>query len=106
MKYISMLVALVAGIAANAYAEDYTVTLKNHTFTPAELTVPADKKIVLTVKNEDSSPAEFESHDLKREKVIKGGKTAVIKIGPLKPGRYAFEDEFHDATAQGVLIAK
>lgn len=105
MKFFWISVASLA-VAGSALAADYTLTLKNHKFTPSELTVPAGEKITLTVKNEDSAAAEFESESLKREKVISGNSQAVIKIGPLKPGRYEFEDEFHDETAQGVMIAK
>ncbi|MFX6728756.1 cupredoxin domain-containing protein [Acinetobacter baumannii] len=32
--------------------------------------------------------------------------TVTLNIGPLKPGRYDFEGEFHAATAKGVLIAE
>ena len=46
--------------------------------------------------NEDSTPEEFESHQLNREKVIAAGSAASIFIGPLKPGKYAFVGEFHE----------
>ena len=49
---------------------------------------------------------EFESHSLSREKVIPGGAKATIFIGPLKPGRYEFVGEFHEATAKGAVVAK
>lgn len=103
-----ILAALVTTVAmtASAYAADATLTIKNHQFEPKELILPANEKITLTVKNEDSTPAEFESHDLKREKVIKGGKSAVIKLGPLKPGTYNFVEEFHEDVAKGVIIVK
>ncbi len=93
-------------LSASAEASEHTLVLKDHRFTPSELTVAAGEKIVLTVKNEDDTPAEFESHSLKREKIIKGKSQAVIKVGPLAAGRYEFEDEFHEKTAQGVLIVK
>lgn len=91
-----------------AAAEDATaaLTIKNHRFEPAELTVPANKRVRLTVKNMDSTPEEFESHELSREKVIPGGAQAVILIGPLKPGTYKFYGEFHEDTAQGRIVAK
>lgn len=93
-------------LVTQAHAEDYTLTLKNHKFEPAELTVPAGKQIKLIVKNEDSAAAEFESDELKREKVINPGESVTIMVGPLEAGTYAFEDEFHDSTAQGKLIVK
>jgi len=93
-------------LPAAAHAQDYVLTLKDHTFTPAELTLPANQKIKITVKNEDATPAEFESHDLKREKIIKGNSEAVINLGPLKPGSYKFFDEFHEDTATGTITVQ
>lgn len=93
---------------ATAHAEDLTfnLTIKDHHFTPQELRVPAGRKVLLLVENQDPTPEEFESDELRREKVIKGGATARIFVGPLKPGRYPFFGEFHEKTAQGVLIAE
>ena len=73
---------------------------------PAELEVPAGQKIKLLVDNQDPTPEEFESHSLNREKVIPGNSKATIFIGPLKPGSYEFFGEFHQATAQGRIVAK
>jgi len=73
---------------------------------PAELEVPAGQKIKLLVDNQDPTPEEFESHSLNREKVIPGNSKAAIFIGPLKPGGYEFFGEFHQATAQGRIVAK
>ena len=104
-----MLIALGAGVSApGALAADDTFTLiiKDHRFDPAQLDVPAGKKLKLLVKNLDPTPEEFESHDLKREKVIAGKGQATISIGPLKPGTYKFVGEYHEATAQGRIIAK
>lgn len=95
-------------VAAAAYAADPEVTLviKNHRFEPAEVKVPSGKKVKLVVHNQDSTPEEFESHSLNREKVIPGGQKATLFIGPLKPGRYNFFGEYNEKTAQGVVIAE
>jgi hypothetical protein len=82
------------------------IAIKNHLFEPKELRVPAGKRIVLKVENQDSTPEEFESHELKVEKVIPGGATGTVRFGPLEPGRYPFFGEFNPATAQGVVIAE
>jgi len=97
-----------ACVAFPALAQDasFTLTIKDHRFEPAELQVPAGKKIRLIVKNLDPTPEEFESHDLKREKVIPGKSEATILIGPLKPGTYKFVGEFHESTAKGSIVAK
>ncbi len=110
MYYLTLLfVILFAAMAANA--EDYTLTLKDHKFQPAELTIPSGQKVKITVKNLDVAPAEFESFDLNREKVvegIQGGKPGSIDVyvGPLDPGKYDFFDDFHKATTTGKLIVK
>lgn len=97
-------------LASTVYAADdtqeATLVIKNHEFHPKELVIKANTPLVLTVKNEDATPAEFESEELKREKVIKGNGEVIVKLGPLKPGRYPFFEEFHAATGQGALIAK
>lgn len=84
----------------NAYAEDadYAITLKDHAFSPPELVVPAGQKIKLTVKNLQSSPAEFESNDLDREKVVGANSDIIVLIGPLDAGKYGYFDDFHRET--------
>lgn len=101
-----LLIALSFPLMAFAADADYTIVIKDHRFDPAEITVPAGKKLKLLVENHDATPEEFESHSLKREKVIAGNSSARITIGPLKPGRYKFFGEFNEATAQGAIIAK
>ena len=104
-----MLIALGAGLSAPyvlAADDTFTLVIKDHRFDPAQLDVPAGKKLKLLVKNLDTTPEEFESHDLKREKVIAGNGQATISIGPLKPGTYKFVGEYHEATAQGRIVAK
>ena len=98
--------ALVSLAPATVRAQDYTVTIKDHKFSPTELKVPADKRIEITVINDDATPEEFESKSMKVEKVIPGKSKGVVRIGPLKPGRYSFVGEFHESTAKGVVIAE
>lgn len=86
--------------------QEITLILKAHRFEPSELKAPANRRIRLTVHNQDATPEEFESQALKREKVIAAGAKGVILIGPLKPGRYEFFGEYHPATAKGVLIVE
>ena len=101
-----LLVALALLAVAPASAQDLTITIKDHKFTPAELKVPANKRLTVTVVNDDSTPEEFESHEMKVEKIIPGKTKAVVRIGPLKPGRYPFFGEFHEKTAQGAVVAE
>jgi len=94
-------------LMGSAHADDkLSLSLKDHVFVPDRIEAHAGVKIELTVKNEDNSADEFDSRDLKREKVIGGGKEGVILVGPLQPGEYHFQGEYHAKTAQGVLVVK
>ena len=102
-----LFLAAAAAFSTGARAQDaFVLTIKDHRFEPTELQVPAGKKFKLRVKNLDATPEEFDSSDLRREKVIPGKSEATIMIGPLKPGTYKFVGEFHEATAKGTLVAK
>ncbi len=104
---VAAFAALVAFAPAAAQAaDDFTLTIKDHKFSPSELKVPANKRVAITVINSDATPEEFESSALKVEKVIAGGSKATVRIGPLKPGRYDFVGEFHEDTAKGVIVAE
>jgi plastocyanin len=92
----------------SAYAQDFEAHLiiREHKFEPAELTVPAGKKIKLLVENQDTTPEEFESNELNREKIVVGKGTITVLLGPLDAGRYPFFGDFHQETAQGVLVVR
>jgi heme/copper-type cytochrome/quinol oxidase subunit 2 len=94
------------GAASPAFADDFSLVLRNHRFEPAELEVPADRPITVNVTNKDPAAEEFESEGLDIEKVIAAGQTAAIKLGPLDPGRYEFYGEYHEDTAKGAIVAK
>jgi plastocyanin len=100
------LAALLALSATAARAADLTLTLKDHKFSPSEIKVPANQRVTITVINNDATPEEFESSALKVEKVIPGKSKGVVRIGPLKPGRYPFVGEYHESTAKGVVVAE
>ena len=85
---------------------EFVLVIKDHTFQPAELTIPAGTKVRIIVDNQDATPEEFESHELNREKVIPGNSKAKIYVGPLEAGTYPFFGEFNQATCQGKLIVQ
>ena len=101
-----LLLALFAAAPAFAADDEFRLVIQDHRFQPAEVIVPAGKKVKLIVENRDATPEEFESHALNREKVIAGKSTATIFIGPLAPGRYPFIGEYNEKTAQGAIVAK
>jgi len=108
MRQILILLGLTAFLstAAIVRADDLTLTIKNHRFAPTEIKVPANKRVQITVVNDDATPEEFESKALKVEKIIPGKSKSVVRIGPLKPGRYPFAGEYHEDTAKGAVIAE
>ena len=97
----------VVGAATFALAEEtYNVRFIDHRIEPAELNVPAGQAFELVVKNADTTPEEFESHDLDLEKLIPSGQEVTFSIEALEPGRYAIFGEFHQATAQGAIVVE
>lgn len=95
-------------LVAPAMADDQLVklTIKDHRFIPDRLEVPAKTKLVLVIRNEDAEPEEFESKDLRREKIVHPGTETRLVLGKLEPGEYAFVGEYHEATAKGLIVAK
>lgn len=82
------------------------LTIKDHKFEPAELHAPSGVPIVIEMTNADSTAEEFDSDDLKTEKVASGGHKVTIRVPAQQPGRYKFQGEYHESTAQGVLIVE
>ena len=82
------------------------IDIKNHLFSPSEITIPENTKVKLIIHNKDATDEEFESYELNREKVILGNRKGVIFIGPLPAGEYPFFGEFFPKTAQGKVIVK
>ena len=103
---LAALAAAAIAPAARADEPTFRLTIKDHKFAPADFEVPAKAKVKLVVKNADSTPEEFESSRLHRERVIPGGQEATIMIGPLEPGTYKYVGDFHRATAHGTITAK
>jgi len=98
--------AMIGGLGLMAWAQELNLVIRNHKFEPEEIRVPAGKRVSLYVANEDATPEEFDSAALKVEKVIAGRSKALVRIGPLEPGRYEFIGEFHADTAKGIVIAE
>jgi hypothetical protein len=107
-SHASMLATLFlcAVAPAAAMADDpVRLTLKDHRFVPTEVSVPADQRFRIEVVNQDPTPAEFESSDLRAEKIVVPGGTITVLAGPLKPGTYTFFDDYNPDQAKGTLTA-
>jgi hypothetical protein len=94
------------GCAPAAEEHEVRLAIESHRFVPAEVTVPAGKRIRIVVENRDDSAEEFESHSMKAEKVVGPKATITVSVGPLEAGSYEFFGEFNPKTATGTLIAQ
>ncbi len=92
--------------AALAQTPSASLVIRNHRFEPEQLDIPAGQKTELHVSNADPTPEEFESADLRREKVVPPGQEVTVYVGPLKPGSYEFFGDFNPKTARGHLVAQ
>lgn len=102
-----MFLAVLLVIATPALADaPIVLTLKDHKFTPSVIKVKANQPSMITMVNKDATAEEFDSSDLKIEKVVAGGQSGNIRVRALRPGTYHFMGEYHDKTAQGVVIAE
>ena len=99
-----VVVAAGAALAADAPPE-IAGTIDKDQFQPSEIKVKANTPFVLVVTNKNAKAAEFESKDLRVEKVVPAGKTVNVRIRALKPGTYPFFDDFNKAAA-GRIVAE
>jgi plastocyanin len=110
MRILSLVtLGVIAMACGSARADDVVerhLSLKNHAFAPREVAVPAGQKVRLIIANEDSTAAEFESFELRREKVVAANGTITVFAGPLDAGSYPFFDDFHRDTTTGTIVAK
>ncbi len=110
-RWLVAVAALAIGLAAGAARaaegpQEIPLTIEGHRFTPAEITVAAGAPVVLVISNKDKAAEEFESRDLRIEKIVPAGKTVRVRIPALKKGTYAFFGDFHPKTAQGRIVAE
>ena len=92
-----------SAFAANS---EYLIQIKDHKFSPEKLEIKAGSDFVLVIENLDKTLEEFESDDLKKEKLVRAGKKISIPVSALKAGEYKFYGDFHQKTAQGKIIVK
>ena len=103
---VAIATVMVATAARAADPKEIPITIENNRFSPEEIKVKAGEPFVLVVTNKDKAPEEFESRELRVEKVIPAGKTVRIKVAGLRKGTYPFIGDFHSKTAQGRIIAE
>lgn len=96
---------LLAGVARAADLPTFKLEMNDGKLNPARIEVPAGQRIKIEVRNAGKGAAEFESVQLRKEKVLAPGAESFVVIAPLEPGEYKFFDDFHQQ-AQGVIVAK
>jgi len=110
MRITFFLALLLALTAVPARAADelpvYRLDVRDGVFEPATIEVPAGKRFKIEISNVGKGPIEFESRDLRQEKVLAPGATSSVVINALKPGTYTFFDEYHMDLPKGKIIAK
>jgi len=106
-------IALTGGLLLSASAAcvepEFIIEIRDHKFIPAELRIPAGKKVRIVLDNQQETPEEFESYSLNREKHIPPKSRVTLFIGPLDAGRYVYEGENDvgsDGPALGVILAQ
>ena len=102
----ALLVAFSAAIIRAGEEPVFTIEFKDGTVSPLRLEVPANQRFQLNLINTGDTPAEFESNELRKEKVLAAKTTSILVFRTLDPGEYPFFDDFHPDAPQAVLIAK
>ena len=101
---------IIALFATFAQAADEVLVVKlsarDGKFEPLTIEVPAGKRFKIEISNDGKGPMEFESKDLKQEKVLAAGAKSSIVINALKPGTYTFFDEYHMDAPKGQIVVK
>ena len=101
--------AILFAPAALADANDppvFRIELRDGRITPSRIEVPAHTRIKLILHNTGTTPVEFESRDLRKEKVLGPGVETFLVIRNLAPGTYRFFDDFHPEGENAVLVAQ
>jgi plastocyanin len=108
MKKILTITAILSSIFSSSLAADkeILIQIKDHKFSPEIVEIVAGEKFTLVIENLDPTLEEFESDDLRKEKLVRAGKQIKIPVGALKAGEYKFYGDFHQKTAQGKIIVK
>jgi hypothetical protein len=109
LPLIVLALALLPASTLGARAEEeplFRIEFNDGKVTPQRLEVPAKTRFRLELHNLGKEPAEFESKELRKEKVLAPGASSILVIRTLDPGEYDFFDDFHLDTPPAVLVAK
>ena len=93
-------------VAQAADEPTFAIEFNDGVMAPLRLEVPANTRFRINLTNKGKTPAEFESNELRLEKVLAAGSSSTLVIRTLDPGEYKFFDDFHPEAPQAVLVAK
>lgn len=106
LTVIALVGLLQPGPAIAAEVRVIRVEMRDGKITPLRIEVTAGQPFKLEIYNLGRTPAEFESRELHREKVLAPGAKSFLVFRRLSPGRYRFFDDFHPSAPHGVIISK
>lgn len=106
LRRFALLLMLFALPALGEEMPVFQLVAKDGKFSPNVIEVPAGKRFKIEISNEGPGAIEFESRDLRQEKVLAPGAKSSVVINSLKPGTYKFFDEYHESTGKGTILAK
>jgi hypothetical protein len=102
---LALMLILAAPVLAAEDMPVFHIVLKDGSISPTRLVVPAGKPFKLEISNTGTTPAEFESQSLHKERVLAAGATSSLVFRRLEAGEYDFFDDFHPS-ARAVLVAQ
>lgn len=106
LRLLACALALLATQAGAAELPVFRLELNDGKINTRQINAPTDVRFKIEIVNKGKTAAEFESLQLRKEKVLAPGADSFVVLGPLSPGQYKFYDEFHMATTQGVIVVK
>lgn len=87
-------------------APSFTLEFHDGKVLPLRVAVRANTRFTLELRNTGDTPAEFESTELRKEKVLSPNSTSILVFRTLDPGEYEFFDDFHPDAPKAVIVAK
>jgi hypothetical protein len=106
--YLSVVVVGLFSVSSASGEDDaiFQIHFSNGAIAPAVLEVPANARFKLELHNDGSTPIEFESIPLRKEKVLAPAASSFLVFKSMDVGEYPFFDDFHPEMPPARLIAR
>lgn len=102
----ALLVFMTAANGGTTTEPTFQIYFENGRISPERLQVPAKTRFRLQLINLNDTPAEFESRELYKEKVLAPKSESIMVIRTLDPGEYTFFDDFRPDAPPAILVAR